>query len=748
MSRRRFFTLALALAFALIAGPAAQAADEPDSSPGNGWRLVHADVAVDLEPEAETMTVSGEIRLRLDAADASPGPVIGIARQLRFVELEPSAGEKVDERLGEGRLDEARFAVIRLPEPAARGDELTVRFAATLDGSASQLVVQQNVALASWTAVWFPIPFDDSGAISISGLSTTTGSTAIAMPAAWSSLSEGSFEGRTEADGRVTERWTVEEPLARSFAAGPYAAARHESDGREVGVYLLTRPPEEAGEQAASLAESIAAMEERYGPFPFGAYGIAEVPEGAVSWYAASQQGFLMARSAAFGHGANRPLFAHEAAHAWWGNAVGTEGPGSILGSESLAQYGAVIAIEAIEGEAAATEFLRFSRPGYSSLQSARGYFKMAREGHDKPLAELTSGGWDHNLSDAKGHWMYHMLRRRVGDETFFATLRGLFARYRGGKMRLDDLRAAFVAAAPEAELESFFEQWLERTGAPRLEADWEAAGDGEVAVTVRQVQEGEPYHLRLDLALDGVEGEPASRHRVDLREREQTFRLAVNGAVAGAVSGVRLDPDYRLLIWTPEYAADAAPTVADLSSAAAEKFADGLISDFEDGTPSVRLGSGWRLSTDSLVGGRSQVRFQVVDEVRPGGDGAPDSRRALRLAGEVEEREPPRWAGATWQPGGDISTPFDLSERTGLRFLARATEEAEYMVALYDRDGGFQPSLVRFTAGPEWRPVEIPFADFEGIDTSQLTMVMIAAGPAAGPFELAIDDFRVTAAE
>lgn len=131
-----------------------------------------------------------------------------------------------------------------------------------------------------------------------------------------------------------------------------------------------------------------------------------------------------MARTPQFGEDGNLPLFAHEAAHAWWGNRVSTTGPGAQLVSESLAQYGAVLAIGALEGHDAMNEFLRLSRDGYNQLQSAAGYFEMARRGGDRPLSQLSNGRWDHNLSDAKGHWFYHMLRHRIGDERFFAVLR------------------------------------------------------------------------------------------------------------------------------------------------------------------------------------------------------------------------------------------------------------------------------------------------------------------------------------
>ena len=84
--------------------------------------------------------------------------------------------------------------------------------------------------------------------------------------------------------------------------------------------------------------------------------------------------------------------------------------------------------------------------------QCASGYFELCRTGRDKALAELVSGvDTDHTLADAKGHWVFHMLRRRVGDERFFATMRGLIDRFGGKSMTLAALREVFVEAAPAA---------------------------------------------------------------------------------------------------------------------------------------------------------------------------------------------------------------------------------------------------------------------------------------------------------
>jgi aminopeptidase N len=317
-------------------------------------------------------------------------------------------------------------------------------------------------------------------------------------------------------------------------------------------MYRLTADDASLPAQAEALGAVIDAMAARFGEYPYSRFSIAEAPDPVPGFWAASEQGFILAKPGVFaGEGGNVPLFAHEAAHAWWGNLVGTDGPGGIFLSESLSQYGAVIAIEEIEGAEAATRFLRFSRPEYVFNQCARGYFAVIRGGEDRPISAIEDGGGiNHTIADSKGHWVHHMLRRRVGDAVYFETLKALKDRFAGANLSLDEFRRTFIAAAPAGRLERFFEQWLDRTGAPVLDFDWRRMGGDAIDVTIVQLQDGEPYELDLEIEMTGV-GAPRLE-TITVSEREQTVRVEA----PPLTTSVRLDPGHRVLRWTPEYGA------------------------------------------------------------------------------------------------------------------------------------------------------------------------------------------------
>jgi aminopeptidase N len=138
-----------------------------------------------------------------------------------------------------------------------------------------------------------------------------------------------------------------------------------------------------------------------------------------------------------------------------------------------------------------------------------------------------------------------------VGDEIFFATVRGLIEEFAGKALTLDGLRDAFIEAAPEADLAPFFAQWLDRAGAPVLDLKWKALAGGNAELSLLQVQKGEPYRLQLEVAIETRDGR-TNVHPVAVSGRETRVQLAVDGEI----ERIRLDPNHRLLIWQPEYGA------------------------------------------------------------------------------------------------------------------------------------------------------------------------------------------------
>jgi len=551
------------LVFALLAlGAVAHAID---SYQGTGWTMTRLDLEVRIEKAESSLVIQGMMTLRLDQ-ETSRGPTLWLnirEAAMKWVDLRGDEVARVEFGTADRFSEKVQYAAVELHEEATLGDILTLEFKYEKVEDSWQLVTRPDIAMASWVDAWYPVALvegEREDLFSARGISIP-GTTTLDLPGNWIGIADGRLVRREQRDDRTVEVWDLTDtPVARSFAAGTYTSAERTVDDRTIQIYLIDEHVLGADRLAELLAESMAAQEARLGPFPFAGYGVVEVPDDIADWGAASQQTFILAKSENFEHEhGNLPLWAHEMCHGWWGNTVGTKGPGNKMAGEALAQFGVLIALEALEGTDAMIGFLEFSRSGYSSKQCARGYFQLMDQGVDHPLATLRdselSGGQTHNLADSKGMWVYHMLRRRIGDDVYFATLRGLIEEYAGQDMSLDDIRQAFMHAAPEKGLDRFFLQWLDRTGAPRIDVSWSKLDDNRVEILLSQTQDSSPFELDLELEL-GLEDGVTQRETVQIHGRETRAVLSV----PSDLSSVNLDPDRDLLIWRDGYIA--APSI------------------------------------------------------------------------------------------------------------------------------------------------------------------------------------------
>ncbi len=149
------------------------------------------------------------------------------------------------------------------------------------------------------------------------------------------------------------------------------------------------------------------------------------------------------------------------------------------------------------------------------------------------------------------------------------------------------------------------------------------------------------------------------------------------------------------------------------------------LIDDFENPEQGSRLGTRWRGFSDRVMGGvsRETVTFEKID-----------GRECLRLTGDVRLDN----NGGFIQAALDLGTwgrSFDATGYTGLRLKVRGNGES-YSLHLRTPDNTrpWQSYRSKFTAGPDWQTIELPFAEFQPyrletpLDRSRLRRIGVVA--------------------
>jgi hypothetical protein len=166
-------------------------------------------------------------------------------------------------------------------------------------------------------------------------------------------------------------------------------------------------------------------------------------------------------------------FIAHELAHPWWGQAIGWKNYHEQWISEGFAQYFAALYGEQERGPDMFVNLMRQMRKWAIDASDQGPVYLGYRLGHIKGDGRVFRA-----LVYNKAAVVLHMLRRLLGDETFFAGVRRFYSEWRFAKAGTDDFRRAMESASSR-DLRPFFESWIYGAAIPRLKFTHKEQADG-----------------------------------------------------------------------------------------------------------------------------------------------------------------------------------------------------------------------------------------------------------------------------
>jgi hypothetical protein len=186
-------------------------------------------------------------------------------------------------------------------------------------------------------------------------------------------------------------------------------------------------------------------------------------------------------------------FLAHEAAHQWWGQAVGWKNYHEQWISEGFAQYFAALYAEHVKKDDTFRQVIA-QMARWTIDRSDQGPVYLGyRLGHIR-----NDGRVFRALVYNKGAITLHMLRKLIGDQAFFRGLRRFYATWRFKKAGTEDVKAAFEAESGR-DLDAYFDRWIYGSTLPRLKFSYTTEGD---AVNVRFEQVGERFEVPVTVTL------------------------------------------------------------------------------------------------------------------------------------------------------------------------------------------------------------------------------------------------------
>ncbi|MGB5180345.1 MAG: M20/M25/M40 family metallo-hydrolase [Gammaproteobacteria bacterium] len=399
----------------------------------------------------------------------------------------------------------------------SRGEEYARSFEETRG-----IISPQGVFLSGASA-WYPL-LDDT---------LVTFDLEVSLPEAWKSMSQGeSLDPQPATGGAPTEHWRDTTPQEEIYLiAGPFTAyasvdagidaSINTSTGAGVTAMVLLREPDAALAQKYLDAthEYIALYDALIGPYPFKKFALVEnfwetgygMPSFTLLGSRVIRFPFILSSS-----------YPHEILHNWWGNGVYVDYDSGNW-AEGLTSYLADHLIK--EQRGAGSEYRRNTLQKYTDHVSHQRDFPLTafRSRHS---ARTEAVGYGKTLM------LFHMLRQQLGDAVFQQGLQRFYQRHIFRVAGFSEVQDSFAAVAGEP-LDDFFQQWVQRTGAPQLgigNARAQPEGDGyRLTAVIEQTQAGPVYHVSLPVAIhmDGIE--QAYQTRINLRDRQQTLSLMLS---------------------------------------------------------------------------------------------------------------------------------------------------------------------------------------------------------------------------
>jgi len=366
-----------------------------------------------------------------------------------------------------------------------------------------------------------------------------TFSLTVTLPQKWRAVSQGAGPEEEIQAGQRRVGWRAHTPQDDIYlVAAPFHFYSSDAQGIQAQVFLRQDDPALAGRYLAATHRYLALYASLIGPYPYPKFALVEN-----FW----ETGYGMPSFTLLGPGVIRlpfivhTSFPHEILHNWWGNGVYVDYATGNW-SEGLTAYLADHLLKEQRGKG--IEYRR------SALQR---FADFVRKENDFPLrafrarhsAASQAVGYD------KGLMLFHMLRRRLGDEAFIAGLRRFYRDNRFQQAGFAQLQEAFEAVSGQ-RLGGFFKQWTRRTGAPRLAVEAvrvsQREGGYRLDGTLVQGQEDAPFDLQVPLIVYPQSQQPPILRRIHMQKRRQSFSIELTSAPA------RIDVDpwfdlFRLLL-------------------------------------------------------------------------------------------------------------------------------------------------------------------------------------------------------
>lgn len=263
-------------------------------------------------------------------------------------------------------------------------------------------------------------------------------------------------------DGPGTARYRFDSGPARDFylvMSPDFLVTSQVVDGTRVNSYYLPSH-EEAADLVLSVASaSLRIFNQQFGAYPYTELDVIDAPMRNAA--GVEFPGIILVGSYLYGGTDTTTLIvatAHEVAHQWWYNLVGSNVFTEPWVDEALTTYSSSLYYEFAQSSQAAQSLISYWQNRYDqTVSQGRDDLVTQSLSYFETVSSPRSYG---AIVYTKGALFFHALRQEIGDEAFFSALQNYYQNFQYRIARGEDLLDAFNESAGR-QLDDFYQEWL-----------------------------------------------------------------------------------------------------------------------------------------------------------------------------------------------------------------------------------------------------------------------------------------------
>jgi tetratricopeptide (TPR) repeat protein len=488
----------------------------------------HVVITAEINPAAQSLAATVEVRFQ-PLQDGLSTATFELNNALNVSRVTDREGQAVPA----SRLAQEFALRVNFIEPLPKGSPAALTFAyeGTLTGRDESPIpgirlagIQSDYAYLLYPARWFPV----------SGYTADrfTYEAKITVPEGYTVIAPGIGKSEPAGPGKVVYSFSTLRPsFPGSIAVVKGSPARVSSEGIDTTVYFRGDSAAMAaayGEETAKIVNFFSGI---YGPPPVSNLTLVETENGAPNGYAAEGIVFLSPRG--IQKQVNTRVLANQVARQWWGILLSASTRDHHWLTNGAARYSELLYIEHGAGTAAFEAELRDT---YVEALTV-----------DQPPLIQTSRLEDYSpeywaLTGAKGAAVLHMLRTVLGDAGFSKLVKDFPDKYAWQAATTGDFRRA-AEAVYGADLQWFFIQWIESSGAPEFRLEYTVFRTQKNFRIVGKVsQDLDTFRMPVEMKIE-TDGNPEEK-KVEVVGTSSEFSVETFGRPRNLI----LDPNGRLL--------------------------------------------------------------------------------------------------------------------------------------------------------------------------------------------------------